>query len=631
MTGRADGKPFAWKDGRVRLRETSSTAASLEQVFDGGPLTLRVDASIEYDGYMIFNCEVRAQRGLSLEELTLEIPLLTRYATLCIGDRVHPKVPKIPIAEWYSGPVPGDMSFRFSGNIWLGDEERGLCWQAESDEDWHYADPQKAIEILPRGDTTTFRANLVNVPMRLAGGQALHYKFALAATPMKPLLRDSWDLRIARSEPYGGDLDKPNARTDGKPALQHHAEAGVRHLFFNVNDIWPYPMPVSKKFSRALHRLIDEAHAYGLKLHPYLLHERFPVMAPEFDIHGLHMANRPLKQYVPGRNPPGDPRQGPVTDTYGANSQGTFMQCAKSMALQDACIHALARRLDEYGDDGVYLDGTSAQKPCKNMAHGCGYRVADGSIRPTYPVFANRQLLKRIYTVVKGRRPEGVVDIHYSFGQNTAGLAYADVLWTGEQWHHLRLTGAAHIPSELTLEKFRAEFMGRQVGVAAETLAYRLGPQIRVAAISLLHDIPNRPSTPGFDRPGARSSPDKGYFGIMSGLWKVRDQFGAKEAEKLFYWKNQDYVSLSPEKCYATLLKHPKNGVLAFISNLSPDAQTVTVQFNLDKLGLRDQKLDVFNALTNEPVAMSGDGKLSVPLGSEEWVYVWLRPKTARR
>jgi len=39
--------------------------------------------------------------------------------------------------------------------------------------------------------------------------------------------------------------------------------------------------------------------------------------------------------------------------------------------------------------------------------------------------------------------------------------------------------------------------------------------------------------------------------------------------EKLFYWKNRDYVRVSPEKCYATLLKHPENGVLAFISNLT--------------------------------------------------------------
>jgi hypothetical protein len=32
-----------------------------------------------------------------------------------------------------------------------------------------------------------------------------------------------------------------------------------------------------------------------------------------------------------------------------------------------------------------------------------------------------------------------------------------------------------------------------------------------------------------------------------------------------------------PDKCYATLLKHQTNGVLALVSNLRRDAQTVTV------------------------------------------------------
>ena len=103
------------------------------------------------------------------------------------------------------------------------------------------------------------------------------------------------------------------------------------------------------------------------------------------------------------------------------------------------------------------------------------------------------------------------------------------------------------------------------------------------------------------------------------------DRFGAEEAERLFYWNNQQYVEVSPEQCHALLLKHPTNGVLTFITNLCPDAQTVTVQLNLNKLNLRGKKLDVFNALTDEPIAMTDDGKLSVPLGSEQWLYVWHR------
>jgi len=238
VSGRADGEPVTWQNGRVELTETSETAASLEQVSESDALSLRVGTSIEYDGYMIFDCEFKAGRDLSVENLTLEIPLRTRYATLCQGIYVYPEDPQIPMKRHHGGAVRGDLAFRFSPSIWLGDEERGLCWQAESDEDWHCADEQKAIEIFPRGEITTFRANLVNVPTRLAAGDALRYKLALLATPIKPVLRDSWDLRIVRCEPYGESLSAPDETIRGKPAIQFYRENGIRHLFTTECDMW---------------------------------------------------------------------------------------------------------------------------------------------------------------------------------------------------------------------------------------------------------------------------------------------------------------------------------------------------------------------------------------------------------
>jgi len=655
LNGQADGKALSWKHPRVALAGASKTAASVEQVCDSGSLSLRVATAIEFDGYLIFDCELKAKRETTIEALALAIPLHTRYAKLCFGSNVYPEKtdPQIPMSTIHMGAVKGDLAFRFSPNIWLGDEERGLTWQAESNEDWRYADPQKAIEILPRGATTGFRANWVSVPTQLAAGAVLRYRFALQATPVKPLLRDAWDLRILRSDPYTGmkgnpDLNLPdrkialdhakvdriysihidelNLMEDGpnrKPALRHYADTDARHLWINAHDNWPWPLPADVTYSRALRRLINETHAHGLKIYSYLIHERMPTNVPEYDGHGLYMSSLPLRPYM-----------------------GVVGFCTESPALRDALAHNFARRLEEYGDDGVYLDGTGVHlKPCRNLAHGCGYRAKGGAIHPqnavafdetdrgsdakegpvhpTYPMFGNRELIKRLYTVVKQRRPEGVVDVH-SWHFNSGGLAYADMLWTGEQWWHFRGKGVKYVAEELTLDMFRTAFTGHQIGVAAETLPYRLlGNNARnsqVAATSLLHDIPVRIRTQ-----------DTEYFDIMSRLWKVREQFGMKAAEKLFYWKNAEYVRVMPEQCYATLFKHANNGVLAFISNLSRDAQTVTVQFNLDRLDLRGKALDVLNALTGEAVAMTADGKLSLSLGSEEWIYVWLRTRASAR
>lgn len=626
FTASANGEAIDWQNGQVTLQDASDTAATVEQTYEGDSTALTITASTEYDGYAIFECELTATRDVELGNLTLDIPLKSAYAQLCYGDRVLPKKPGIGISPWYSGAVEGDLAFQFGSNIWLGDNDMGLTWQAESNEDWRNADPQRAIQILPRGETTVFRANLVDQKTTLRAGETLRYKFALQATPIKPLLRDAWELRVARNEPWGAILDFPETQTNGKPRLRHYVEdLGVRHLYYNVHDIWPWPMPVHETFSTKLEQLIEAAHAEGLKLHPYAIHQRFPVMVPEFDIYGRYMANEPLKQMVPNTAQPDSPRPGPITVKYGADSQGTIFFCPKSEALQDAYIHSLAQRLETYDDDGVYLDGTCHIVPCENLLHGCGYRTADGTIQPTYPVFAVREFMRRIYAVVKRHKPDGLVDLHCSWGYNPAGIAYSDIIWTGEQWHHLRHTGAPddYIAGVLSLEQFRTEFTGRQIGVAAETLTYRLGAPMKVAATSLLHDISPRLSTNSFDNMSRETST---YYALVPELWRMRDRFGAQDAEKLYYWQNQDYVTVGPERCYATLLKHPENGVLALVSNLSRERQDVQVRFNLDTLGLAGRSLFASNALTGEPVTLSGDGSVVLPLESEQWVYVWLKP-----
>ena len=120
-----------------------------------------------------------------------------------------------------------------------------------------------------------------------------------------------------------------------------------------------------------------------------------------------------------------------------------------------------------------------------------------------------------------------------------------------------------------------------------------------------------------------------GVFSFFIGFFV--DRFGAKQARKLFYWNNREYVQVRPENCYVTLLKHPKNGVWAFVSNLRPNRQTVTVRLNLEKLELADRKLKVFTVLTTHQMTRTADGPLTVPLGSEDWVYVWIRPTTEKR
>jgi len=629
LEARANGKTLQWTAGPIVVKEQTDASVRLEQTLTAGPLTLNVGALLEFDGYLIYDLDLTASVDTQLDELGLVVSFIPDRARLGYAERALPREsPKNIISEWFSGEVTQQLNFRFSPNVWLGDAERGLDWQAESNEFWSNADSQKAIVITPGKESTTLCANFIDTARTLKPGESLSYRFALLAMPVKPLRRDAWDFRIARYEPWGKEIEMGQRKTpDGTPEAKAIMDLGVRHLFTNITDVWPWPMPVGKDFAKATHDMVEAAHKYGLKLHNYGIHQRVPVNVPEFDIYGRDMGNRPFKQYVQplGKNPK---RPGPMSLELGADSQATVMMCAKGEALQDAYLHALEQRLKTFGDDGVYLDGTVGIVPCMNAEHGCGYIAADGSRQATYPVFAVREMMKRLYAIVKSHDPEGIIDVHCSFSYNLAGLAYADVMWTGEQWHHLRNTGTDYVSGQLTLDKFRTEFTGRQIGIGAETLHYRLRNTMKVSATSLLHDISVRYSMPATDNITGRPDP---YFSLVPKLWKMRDEFGVNEAEKLFYYNNQDYVTVAGELGYATLFKHPRNGTLALVSNLSREKQELTVSFNLQSLGLSAGEVRVTDPLTGKDVPISAEGEVTLPLGSEEWEYLWLKPAETKK
>ncbi len=635
LYAKVGGKTVNWDGGNTSIEESSDTTAVTQYRKETDGLDLAVRAVTEFDGHTIYDCRLTARRTTKFDSLTLDIPFKKEFAQYCTADYSR-KPTRRAMDEFFFDGVKGDLAFRAAPVVWVGGPFHGLSWEMESNQYWRNAEEFKAIEILPQGETTLFRARFIDVPTTLPAGQTLQYRFALQATPIKPQERDAWDLRVVRAEPYGADLDWPlKYRSDGLSHMDAMvSENDVNFLFINVNDRWSHSLPLPEMFQLALKRLMDFGHSAGVRMVDYQIHQRYPLDTAEYETHGTYMFQRPLRWYVnTGVSPDLDhPRPGPLTHSYGADSQGAMMHCNNSPALRDVALYMLARRLDIYGDDGVYLDGSNAAPPCANLEHGCGYEAADGTVKRTYPVFGSREFMKRLYVIVKSRRPDNVIDLHSSFFFNPSAIAYSDVLWTGEQWHHLRGRGAEHIPDELTFDRFFAQFTGIQPGIAINTLAYRLGSQIDVSAVTLLFDVPTRPSTGNYDqvrrdRSGA-VTPSENYFGRISHFWKLRRrEFEPDEkAKKHFFYNNAEYVTVSPEECYVTLLAHSKNGTIAMVSNLSRKTQDVKVKLNLEKLGLQGKSLRTFDIFTNKDVELSADGSFSLRLHKVGWTYIWIKP-----
>ena len=242
--------------------------------------------------------------------------------------------------------------------------------------------------------------------------------------------------------------------------------------------------------------------------------------------------------------------------------------------------------------DGVHLDGTELPFACANTEHGCGRSAPDGSVVPTYPIGAVRGAMRRIYAAVRSRKPDGLVNVHNSTCMTMPTLGWATSSWDGEQFQGVGK--AIDVGSLLPLDTFRAEFMGRQWGLASEFLlageAYSFE---QACAFSLLHDVPVRPNDLGKE------------LELMSRIWRAMDGFGREEAEWLPYWQNRRWVAPPPTGVCVSLYRDPRNGLLAVVANLGGNPATVCLRPR--PVSGVQPPLAFLDSLASKPLVEAGD------------------------
>lgn len=590
LLARVNGAEVVWAPSASQLAGTGDTACRVSQKLVGGLVSANITTTIEVDGLAKIAWSLQADKTVTLDELAVEIPLRSghaRYLNTWIDGGAGN-------TAGTSGALTADFVSKFQPMVWLGDEERGLQWVCESNQNWSVAEPGKAIQIIRRGDEVVLRLNLVTKRVTLDAGGKRDYVFGLLATPVKPVTEDAWDARIVRTIRYGEELDLPDMKIDGKPALQHYAEKGAGAIIiWKWWNVFAYTRPIGG-YEEKLRRLVKECHRYGLKVLPYVGGFVLSGNAPEAMFFGDEM-RAPGKRYPLGKL--GDL---PVQSTMFACHGGPW---------QDFLVDGIGRLIDDYDVDGVYLDTTTMPFLCDNELHGCGYHHPDGSRGGAYPVFSARDTLRRIYTAVRTRKPDGIVDVHPYECMNAPGLAWATTYWNGEQ-----LRANDSILDALPLERFRAEFMGYNWGVPADLLYYKLKNYRQSVALAIIHDVPVRPEKPA-------------DLDAISALWKVRDDFGVKQARWLPYWSNADVVKVTTKDCYVSLFAHPQGRVLAIVSNLSKAKTDVQLRLNPDKLALPA------NVIAKDAISRAAleirNGEIVLNLPAQDYCIVWIEADTA--
>jgi len=588
LVAQVEGRKVQWQDGRIKTIMETPGRVSLLQTAQGDKLGLEVTTEIEYDGFSRIDMSVNAQEPVQLEQLTIEIPLKLEHAVY-----LYPSPPEWGSLEKTSVLPANGVSGRFRPYIWLGDNDRGLGWYAESDQGWINEAPNQAVEVVRENGKVVIKVNLVSKSISLGGKGnpgSLSFTFGIQATPVKPISKDAWDYRICHITQSGSRdfrLKIPDTQLD------ELARAGVKTIVFHEHwtDIESY---IETPYADDLKNLVKRCHSRDIQLllyFGYLISD----LAPEYSALGEECIRMGLSGYMPWNYPPQ-----PI--------QNAYLVCYNSV-WRDCIVAGIAKVMDEYDCDGVYLDGMQRVWGCRNLDHGCGYRHSDGSVHATFPIWGVRQMMKRIYTIVKTSKSEGQINVHNSGNMVMPTLGWATSNFHGEQFTWVK--SGTSVTDVISLDMFRAEFMGRQWGVPSEFLNVGGFNFKESLAITLLHDIPIRAIGIGND------------LNLMSSLWRLRDRFGAKQADWLPYYENAEYVKVEPKGCYISFYRHPQNGILAVVSNLSEHEAEVTGEFDFKLLGLTGTVM-AMDGLTEEPIQLN-NRKAKIILPKMGWKMIWLR------
>ena len=567
-----------------------------------GEMSWRTQA--EYDGFLLHDLSLTPIDGAAVELMELHIPIRGEMAGLySLGARKRGAVPE------GAGTLLGADRY-----WWLGTDDVGFCGATEHDGALiEGADGAYSIIREANGDVAViyrFAAKQTALP------EPWTLRLVLQATPTKPLPADWRTWRDA--SPFAG------------PAKDYNAWKGsvnlwIAYPWYTEKNQYYQPLPVMKdpRWYRAHVRNLQDnggglwrdnatvaaettpatAERLGVsKVTPYALFAFMPAGMPECDFHWRQWYN-PL----------------------GFSSMGGWDKRASVLpvpSFADWLVWTHRNLLRDYGHDGLYIDFAGLCQAALDVEHGLGYERGGVQHPATFPVVANREIWKRMYTMQRQENPGSLIIGHVSENTCAPLLSFCDIWINGEgNWFgQLKDDYLEAIPLDELRAEWRAQHFGGipwwlpawqraavledkdvtvrrddgSVGtVTVEKTHHMLG-------IALLLDILVWPIC-GTNAEAPRQ------------LYAVQDAFGMGDVTFSGYWKNADVIGGQDEAIKASTYRKPKGGSLVVVCNTSREARAAKLDIAWDRLK-SGAALEVFDAFSREPVAVSGSSlTLDVP------------------
>ncbi len=555
---------------------TTPLEAEYESVGTAGGFTVRTNCRVEFDGFMRYDVTLTPEGKQELRELALDIPLRVSQATHYARGGTGTPAFYRSMNKYDADALPDTgLVIPFTNVIWLGNDERGIQWFCESDENWSLNETKKAVRVIREKNAVLLRITFADKPVSLDRPRT--YTFALLPTPVKPLNKKL--MREVLICTGGFPTFDKDYFEKWKTYIEGELQVGA-----NVEICWSWsktiwnpqfgnPCLYDQERIAAMKKCVDYAHARGVKILVYGIWGAMFPDRPEWRHFGQEMA------------------RGPQEYTIG----GTLMHCPRG-TFSDWYVNSLAQTIRETGIDGVYLDSSPIPQACSNIRHGCGYTDAEGKLHGTFPIFASRELHKRIYSLFHGLLVrDGIIYAHNTQPPYMATESFVDIHHTGEG-------------SPLPQNQWRSRFYGYPYGLPV-TFTYWNQPhypmkRINAWAAALLLDAELKAISsmwPG-RRKGAPTNTYAENAYITGRVWEIKRSFDWAHDEWWPYWKNGAYVDTgSPTTFCSFHLSRGKEAWLT-VTNWTDAEINARVRINTAAMGIPPERVGIRDIVTGETV-----------------------------
>lgn len=402
-----DGEsPFASAPPPI-LIEAADDRVRFRTVVSRPKYRAEAEVTLEFDGLLLVSLTLTPVGPARLERLVIELPwakpaarFYSRYVNYDYDRQ------SVDPADFLAavGRLDQPVRFGFNPTVWVGNHDVGAEWICETDEGWTPRRSAGALTFEPSPDVVLMRANVVTEAVELR--KPFRLTFALHPTPVKALPADWRRVRLVGGPVPGASFDRERDRV-----------YAMNHPDFTIN-FRGLPELIPLRPDARIDR------GSGVRFMPYGTLYGMPAVFPRGEW-------KEYASYWQTDNPRAVSRNPTFAAKLGLppNSISIIHVSPQPKSFRDFLIWEYAQAVDRWGIDGLYWDFGSPQYPSRNPNHAGGEWVARGG--QFYPLFAQRELMKRTWVALKARRPDFFIMLHQVHTPVVVS-GFADVILTGE-------------------------------------------------------------------------------------------------------------------------------------------------------------------------------------------------------